>query len=111
VTLVDKWNENLTEASSHLDVMTLDGNGASPPVLEQAGVEDADILVAVTDVDEVNMIACFTAKQYGVSMCCARVRDPEYSEAFSQASNRRLGIDRVINPDQLSAAEIVRLLK
>ncbi len=111
VTLVDKANENLSEATNHLDVMTLDGNGASPPVLEQAGVDEADILIAVTDIDEVNMIACFTAKQYGVSMCCARVRDPEYSEAFGQESNRRLGIDRVINPDQLSALEIARLLK
>ncbi len=83
VTLVDRSEENLREAVHHLDIMTLAGNGATPPVLEAAGVEKADILIAVTDIDEVNMIACFTAKQYGVEICCARVRDPEYSAAFT----------------------------
>ena len=109
--LVDKFDENLREAASRLDIMTLDGNGASPAVLEQAGVERADMLIAVTDIDEVNMIACFTAKQYGVGICCARVRDPDYTEAFARRSHRRLGIDRVINPDHLTAQEIVRLLE
>ena len=80
-------------------------------MLEQAGVEQAEMLIAVTDIDEVNMIACFTAKQYGVGICCARVRDPEYTDAFTRRSNRLLGIDRVINPDHLAAVEIVRLLK
>ncbi|MBO2521373.1 MAG: Trk system potassium transporter TrkA [Firmicutes bacterium] len=111
VVLVDKFDENLREAASRLDIMTLDGNGASPAVLEQAGVERADMLIAVTDIDEVNMIACFTAKQYGVGICCARVRDPDYTEAFARRSHRRLGIDRVINPDHLTAQEIVRLLE
>lgn len=111
VTLVDKLDENLREAAAHLDIATLDGNGATPPVLEAAGVEEADILIAVTDMDEVNMIACFTAKQYGVEICCARVRDPEYSAAFTRDSNPLLGIDRVINPDHLAATDIVRLLK
>src|SRR5690606_1298634 len=99
------------EAVHHLDIMTLAGNGATPPVLKAAGVEKADILIAVTDIDEVNMIACFTAKQYGVRICCARVRDPEYSAAFTRDAHPGLGIDRVISPDQLAAAEIVRLLQ
>lgn len=111
VTLVDRSEENLREAVHHLDIMTLAGNGATPPVLKAAGVEKADILIAVTDIDEVNMIACFTAKQYGVRICCARVRDPEYSAAFTRDAHPGLGIDRVINPDQLAAAEIVRLLQ
>src|SRR5690606_6805656 len=111
VTLVDRSEENLREAVHHLDIMTLAGNEATPPVLKAAGVEKADILIAVTDIDEVNMIACFTAKQYGVRICCARVRDPEYSAAFTRDAHPGLGIDRVINPDQLAAAEIVRLLQ
>lgn len=111
VTLVDKLDQNLREAAARLDIATLDGNGASPTVLEQAGVERADMLIAVTDIDEVNMIACFTAKQYGVGICCARVRDPDYSEAYTRHSNRILGIDRVINPDHLTALEIARLLE
>jgi len=111
VTLVDKLDKNLREAAAHLDIMTLDGNGASPTVLEQAGVERADMLIAVTDIDEVNMIACFTAKRYGVGICCARVRDPDYTEAFTRVSSRLLGIDRVINPDHLTALEIMRLLQ
>lgn len=111
VTLVDKLDENLQEAAAHLDIATLEGNGASPRVLEEAGVEGTDVLIAVTEIDEVNMIACFMAKQYGVGICCARVRDPEYSAAFSRQSNRLLGIDRVINPDHLAAVDIVRLLK
>lgn len=111
ITLVDKVDDNLQEAAARLDIMTLEGNGASPAVLEQAGVESADMLIAVTDIDEVNMIACFTAKQYGISICCARIRDPDYTETFTRISNRQLGIDRVINPDHLTALEITRLLR
>lgn len=65
VVLIDTREEALAPAREALDVLTLLGNGASPLVLEEAGVGDADMVIAVTTQDEVNIIACLTAKYYG----------------------------------------------
>lgn len=110
--VVDKDAASLHEIGDRLDVMTILGNGASPAVLEQAGVREADIVVAVTESDEVNMIACMTAKRFGVSTCVARIRNPEYtSNSPNGLSHQALGIDLVIDPERLAAMEIARLLK
>lgn len=112
VIVIDKEPEALEAVESHLDVMTYVGNGASPMVLQKIGIADADLLIAVTEIDEVNMIACMTAKAYGARTCVARIRNPEYAasgpRAFSLAS---LGIDLVIDPERLAALEIMRLLE
>lgn len=112
VVVIDKRSEVLEEVSAHLDVMTLVGNGASPDLLEEAGVERTDIMLAVTEVDEVNMIACMTAKQYGVKTCVARIRNPEYISKNPHAlSLAKLGVDVMIDPERLAAHEITALLK
>ncbi|MBP1688515.1 MAG: hypothetical protein H6Q33_4658, partial [Deltaproteobacteria bacterium] len=82
-----------------LDVMTIEGNGSSPRVLEEAGVRDADILIAVADIDEVNVTACLLAKEYGAGTRIARVRDPDFSESEFLGRGKRLGIDLLINPN------------
>ena len=78
VVVIDKDAEVLAELGGRLDVMTLQGSGANPAILDQAGIAGARLVIAVTEIDEVNMIACMTAKQYGVETCVARIRNPDY---------------------------------
>ena len=94
-----------------LDVMTVEGNGASPRILEEAGVRGAAMLIAVADIDEVNVTACLLAKEYGVATRIARVRDPDLSESSFLERGKRLGIDLLINPNIVVAEEILDLIK
>jgi len=94
-----------------LDVMTVEGNGASPRVLEEAGIRGAEMLIAVADIDEVNVTACLLAKEYGVATRIARVRDPDLSESVFLERGKRLGIDLLINPNIVVAEEILDLIK
>lgn len=111
VVLVDKNPEALVPAQEMLDVMTVQGNGAAARVLNEAGVENADMVIAVTTEDEVNIIACLTAKYYGVSTTVARVRNPDYTMASKAMVHNQLGIDLIIHPERLAALEIVKLIK
>jgi trk system potassium uptake protein TrkA len=94
-----------------LDVMTVEGSGSSPRVLEEAGVREASLLIAVADIDEVNVAACLLAKEYGVATRIARVRDPDFSESEFLDRGKRLGIDLLINPNIVVADEILDLIK
>ena len=94
-----------------LDVMTIEGNGSSPRVLEEAGIREATTLIAVADIDEVNVAACLLAKEYGVATRIARVRDPDFSESEFLGRGKRLGIDLLINPNIVVAEEILDLVK
>lgn len=93
-----------------LDVLAVQGHGASPTVLEEAGVAKTDMMIAVTDEDEVNLVTSVLAKEYGVATTIARVRNPELSGSPFLRSGRRLGIDLVINPNQAVAEEIAKLV-
>lgn len=116
VVLIDQAEEALEEGAEHLDVMTLTGHGASPSVLRQAGIERAQLLVAATESDEVNIVTCLVAKRMGNPLCVARVRDPEYvgSNLAGLPGSPDLsgwGIDRVVRPEELAAKEILRMLR
>ena len=80
VTVVDGDAERVHTAASNYDVMGVIGNGASHSVLVEAGIEDADLLVAVTDSDELNLLCCLLAKKAGGCSTIARVRNPIYSQ-------------------------------
>lgn len=109
VVVIDLNEEALISVTEHLDVLTVHGNGAAPKVLREAGVAQASLLIAVTGRDEVNLIACFSAKRMGVSTCAARVRNPEhYGDAADFA---QFGVDAVFDPDRATATEIARLIK
>ncbi|NLW56104.1 MAG: Trk system potassium transporter TrkA [Firmicutes bacterium] len=111
VILIDKDPEALRAAAEHLDVMTVVGNGASARTLEEVDIKAVDIILAVTENDELNMIACMTAKQYGVPMTVARVRNSDYTSPHPHLlSFSQYGIDLIINPEHLAAQEIFRLL-
>lgn len=94
-----------------LDIMTVEGSGSSPGVLEEAGIREADLLIAVADIDEVNISACILAKEYGVPKRIARVRNPEFSECPFLNHGKKLGIDLLINPNIVVADEIINLIK
>ena len=91
--------------------MTIQGNGASPAALEAAGVAKTDMVIAVTDEDEVNLVISLLAKEYGVATTIARARNPEFSKSSFLQSGGRLGIDHLINPNQAVAEEITRLVQ
>ncbi|AFQ42844.1 Trk system potassium transporter TrkA [Desulfosporosinus meridiei] len=110
ITVIENDEERRLIVQNNLDVMTISGNGASPQVLADFGLLKADLMVAVTDRDEVNMIACMAAKQAGVSRTIARVRNQEYAGKNQLEFNKALGIDLTINPEMVTAVEISRIL-
>ena len=95
VTIIDKNPEALRKADGRLDVMCIKGNGLSTSVLLEAGVQEADILIAATNSDEMNMVCCLTAKKLGAQHTIARIRDPEYADELSQLK-MDLDLDMVI---------------
>src|SRR5690554_304248 len=112
VIVIDKDPDALNSVVETLDVMTMVGNGASAGVLEEIGIKTVDIIIAVTEIDELNMIACMTAKQCRVPMTVARVRNPEYTSPHPYLlSYARFGLDLIINPEHLAAQEIFRLVE
>ena len=110
ITVIDTNDAALRHASEALDVMCVKGNGASISALRESGVDAADVLIAATSMDEVNMVCCLTAKRLGAKYTIARVRNVEYAMELSLLKEA-LGIDLVINPENAAAAEIARLLR
>jgi len=110
ITIIDNRADILNSTLEMLDVMGVRGNGASMEVQMEAGVPSADLLIAATSGDEVNMLCCLTAKMLGAKRTIARVRNPEYSTQL-QMLKEPLGLSMVINPELESAREIARVVK
>jgi len=111
VVLIDNKQELIDRIAGSMDVMALRGNGTSVSLLVKAGIEQADLLVAVTSVDEVNIVSCMFARQLGAKMRIARVRNQEYTNPETPVSLTELGIDQVIHPEQETAREVVRMIQ
>ena len=110
VTIIDTSDNALQKASDTLDVMCIKGNGASLTALKEAGADTADLLIAVTNLDEVNMVCCLTGKRLGAKYTIARVRNFEYTAAQGMLK-MGMGIDLLINPENDTAVEISRILR
>lgn len=110
IILIEKRQEILNEMLSKYDIMGILGSGTNFKLLDEAGVKDSDVFIAVTDSDEINIISCIFAKNMGAKYTIARVRNPEYSSK-SGFVKEVLGIDLVINPEFVAAREISRGLK
>ena len=108
--VIDRNSAVLDHVDSMLDVMCVEGNGASASVLLEAGVREADLLIAVSENDEVNLICCLMAKKLGAKHTVARVRNPEYFRD-AQILRREIGLDMIINPENAAAQEISRILR
>lgn len=110
VVVVDRSAANLKKIADSLDVQTLQGHGADPYILRKAGVSEAELVLAITNIDEVNLLAAFTAKQLGAKKCVARARSAWCVDTRRINLRSALGIDRILNPEHLTALEIVRYL-
>ena len=119
--VVVEQSEEVMDSVRQLDVKTVVGSAATPRVLREAEVHRADLIIAVTNSDETNMLTCFLAKELGASMTVARVRNPEYSGYFVTAAKsplasrkvirpKSLGIDLFINPEDEAAEGIINIL-
>ena len=110
ITVIDLRSTVVNDVVNAYDVMGVVGNGASLDVLEQAGVKEADILIAVTGSDEINLLTCLIGRKTGGCKTIARVRKPEYNKEI-ELFKEDLGLAMVINPEQTAANEIARLLR
>lgn len=110
VTVIDKNPDKVEYASSELDVLGVTGNGAALSSLQEAGAENADLLIAATSADEINLLACLVGKKAGITNTIARVRNPEYMDILSLV-REDLGLSLSINPEYASAMEMARVLK
>ena len=109
VVLIEQNEAVLNHIVSRFDIMGLLGNGADFAILEQAGVQECDIFIALTEYDEVNMISAVLAKKMGAKETIVRVRNPEYSNAYFKEKNI-LGFSLIVNPELLAARAISNII-
>ncbi len=111
VTAVDQSSAVIEEITNVYDVMAVCGNSTDCEALEEAGIADCDIFVAVTGSDELNMLSCFFAKKMGAKHTVARIRNPEYNDHSLSFMRNQLELSMAINPELLMAQELHNLLK
>ena len=109
ITIVDKDYQNVQTIANMYDVMGICGNGASYSVLKEAGIEGTDLIIAVTESDELNLLCCTVAKRVGNCAAIARVRNPEYNKEIGYLRDK-LGLAMIINPEYEAAIEAARIL-
>ena len=110
ITVIDILAAKVNETTARYDVLGVTGNGATHAVQQEAGIKNADLLIAVTGSDELNLLCCLIAKKAGNCHTIARVRSPQYSSEAPYLKEE-LGLAMVINPEQAAAAEIARVLR
>lgn len=109
IVLIDQHFQQIQEMTNLYDVMGVVGNGASYQVQKEAGIEEADLIIAVTDSDELNLLCCTVATQVGNCSAIARVRTPDYSHETGYL-REKLGLAMIINPELEAAKETARIL-
>lgn len=110
VTVIDTSAEKIKEVTARFDVMGVVGNGATLAAQREAGIEGADLFIAVTNSDELNLLCCMIAKKEGECQTIARIKNPEYSKETPYLQGE-LGLAMVINPEYEAAEEIARVLR
>lgn len=109
ITIIDKNAQKVQELTNLYDIMGIVGNGASYSTQMEAGIEETDLIIAVTDSDELNLLCCTVAKRVGNCAAIARVRTPDYSKEVNYL-REKLGLAMIINPEQEAAKEMARIL-
>ena len=110
ITVIDSNGKKVQQVASKYDVKGVVGNGASYLTLMEAGIEKADLMIAVTGLDEQNLLSCLFARKAGICHTIARVRNPEYIKEIDYIKEE-LGLSMTINPEYAAATEIARLLR
>ncbi len=111
VVLIDRDEEKIKGLERELNIQTFVGNGASARLLAEAGISKTDLFIAVTDSDEVNLVACFMSSKYQVKVRIARVRSEDLLLSDSLVDKDIFGIDLIISPNWAMADEIVKLIQ
>lgn len=109
ITIIDKNRERISQLANLYDVMGLVGNGASYNIQKEAGIGNADLIIAVTGSDELNLLCCTIATQVGNCAAIARVRTPDYSQE-AEYLREKLGLALIINPEYEAARDMARIL-
>ena len=110
LTIIENIKEREKEAKERIDAMVLYGHGATEKLLRRAGIDKTDLFIAATDRDEVNILACLMAKEYGVKQKLARINNENYCLPDGKLTSLELGIDHLINPRNVVASEICRMI-
>ncbi|MDQ7785340.1 MAG: Trk system potassium transporter TrkA [Desulfomonilaceae bacterium] len=112
VVVIEKHAPRVNFIHETLDVQTIHGRGSSPAILKQAGIEKAGVLVAVTDSDEVNLVACFVAHQFNKFMTkIARLRQEDYHEVTQMSKKNPLEVDLFISPEHEAIGKLIKVLQ
>ena len=111
VAVIDKSAEVIEEVTNAFDVIGLCSIGTDCEALAEAGAARADIVIATTGSDELNMLACFIARTLGAKNTVARIRDPEYNDKSLSIMRQHLELSMVINPEMIAAEDIFNMLK
>ena len=111
VVMVDTNPQSLAQAEAGLDILTICGQGSNPSVLQKAQADKSDLLIAVTDNDEVNILSCLLGHAAGVKGTVARVTNPDFMNGSSDYDLQKMGIDLVINQKQECAQEVANMLQ
>ncbi len=109
ITIIDEDKDKIESLIQKYDVSGIVGNGACIDIQREAGVKDADLVIALTNSDELNVFACLVAKKIGVKNTIARVRNPDYRKQIMEMKDE-LGISMIVNPEQDTATEIFNLI-
>lgn len=111
VVAVDNDADVIDDVTNIYDAMGVNGNGADCDTLSEAGVDKAELFVAVTDSDEMNMLSCYIARKMGAKHTIARIRNPEYNAQSLGFMCQQLDLSMAINPEMLAARELYNILK
>lgn len=111
VVVIDSLSEVISTVANIHDVMGVCGNAADCETLEEAGIDTAELFIASTSSDELNMLSCFLAKRMGAKHTIARIRNPEYNDKSLDFMKKQLDLSMAINPELLAARELLRILQ
>ncbi|HBB93575.1 MAG: Trk system potassium transport protein TrkA [Bacteroidetes bacterium GWF2_49_14] len=111
ITLIDKQSDKLALVENKLGIATALGDSMSYKVLNEAGVQNADLLIAVTSVESTNIATCLIGKKLGAKFTIARINNMEYLVDKDMLDLRELGVDELVSPESLAAREVKYLLK
>ncbi len=111
ITLIEKDPNVCSVDGDRLDIKLICGNGSSPRVLEAAGIKGADMILAVTPIDELNIIVCSIAQQYGIASRIARIRSNEFRGNDSSIDIAKMGVTLVIDPEQVVVDSIIQYVE
>lgn len=110
ITIIDTSSDIVNKLTTRYDIMGIVGNGATHQIQQEAGISQADLLIAVTGSDELNLLCCLVARKATKCPTIVRLRDPEYSKDVPFLKDE-LGLEMVINPEYVAAEEIARVLR